>query len=236
MATLRNGKEVADIRLDRLPQFDERSRKYGIREVITKQPRSYTWRCLQVLDQGNEGSCVGHGVAHELIARPSEVHGIDHQYAREKIYWEAQKIDEWQGGSYPGARPFYEGTSVLAGVKVSKSLGWMHEYRWGFSLDDLILGVGRNGPAVLGINWYSEMYDVDNDGFIHSEGSIDGGHCILCNAVNIKYGYFTLHNSWGPEWGIDGEAKISFEDMEQLLHEDGEQCFFVGRHTKAVKV
>jgi hypothetical protein len=228
--TLKDGSASHDKRLGRCVQFDERSRAFPVRAVVPKTPRSYTWRCQRVLDQGDEGSCVGHGIAHELIARPVEALSVTQYYARDILYFGAQKIDEWPGGAYPGAKPFYEGTSVLAGCKVAKSLGWMDSYLWSFGLNDLILGVGYNGPAVLGINWYDGMLDIDSKGFIHATGEVAGGHCILCNCVNIPGKYFKLHNSWGPSWGISGECKVSFSDMTKLLKEDGEAAFFVGRH------
>jgi len=222
---------TSDARLDRIVQFDERSRGYGIRSTVsTKKRRSYTWRCDAQLDQGPDGACVGFGIAHELIARPAEVRGITERYAKEKIYWEAQKIDEWNGGSYPGGFPFYEGTSVLAGAKVAKKLGWIEEYRWAFGLEDLILGVGYNGPAVIGINWYTGMFYPDSNGYIYAKGEIAGGHCVLVNSVNVSKQRFTIHNSWGKSWGMNGECYITFDDIGRLLYEQGEACFFLHRH------
>ena len=231
---LKDGSVTHDGRLDRVIQFDPRSRSYPIcsAEDADKPLRSYTWRCLQWLDQGYEGSCVGHAIAHELAARPSEV-PMSHEYARNQIYFEAQKIDPWDGGAYPGAVPFYEGTSVLAGVKVGYKLGWFDSYRWAFGLRDLQLGVGYNGPAVIGIPWYEGMCWPDREGFIHPEGERVGGHAILCNAISVKNGRFTLHNSWGQNWGMNGDCYIKFEDMERLLHERGEAVFMLHRHSKA---
>jgi hypothetical protein len=218
---LRDWTSTLDPRLDRLVQFDDKSRKYPIRTIMKgKKPRSFTWRCNAWLDQGAEGACVGFGVAHELAARPAEARMGD-QYARE-IYREAKKIDPWPGEDY-------EGTSVLAGVKVAQKLGWMKSYRWSFSLEDLILGVGFNGPAVMGLAWLEGMSNTDEKGFIHVTGTVRGGHCILNRAVNIKEKYFMLHNSWGRSWGIDGDCKVSFLDMEKLLGMDGEACFFINR-------
>ena len=224
---------ITDKRLDRVTEFDERSRNFPIKATVgSGKQRSYTWRCHAQLDQGPDGACVGFGVAHELIARPAEVEGIDAKYAKEQIYWEAQKIDWWDGGSYPGGSPFYEGTSVLAGVKIAKRLGWIDEYRWAFGLDDLIMGVGHNGPAVIGVPWYSGMFRPDTDGYIHVDGYVAGGHCVLVNAVNVKEKRFTIHNSWGSAWGMNGECYISFDDMGRLLSEQGEACFFLHRHNK----
>ena len=70
-----------------------------------------------VLDQGQEGACTGFAVAHELIAQPSVVRkGINAKFAREKLYWEAQKIDPFPGGDYPGAEPNMEGSTVLSAI------------------------------------------------------------------------------------------------------------------------
>lgn len=220
-----------DTRLGRIIQFDERSLNYPIRSLLAeKSPRSHTWRCDKVLDQGNEGSCVGHGIAHELIAYPAEVKGIDHRYATEQIYWEAQKVDEWDGGAYPGANPVYEGTSVLAGVRVAKKLGWYEGYYWAFSLQDLLLGLSYHGPAVIGSYWYESMFTPDSKGFIKPTGRIAGGHCYLINKIDLDEGCVRVHNSWGTSWGINGAAKVRFKDMEKLLANDGEACFFVHRH------
>ena len=232
---LKDGSTVLDPRLDRIAEFDERSRRYGIRKALRadqKRRRSYTWRCLLTLDQGAEGACVGAGIAHELIARPSAVPGITMDWARRAVYWEAQRRDPWAGGAYPGADPFYEGTSVLAGVQVARAYGYFDEYRWGFGLDDLILGVGHNGPAVLGVCWYRDMGQPDSEGYIWPRGAVQGGHCILCRAVSVKRRDFTLHNSWGRGWGDNGDCRVTWDAMDTLLRADGEACFFVGRHRR----
>ncbi|RLD07551.1 MAG: hypothetical protein DRI65_04420 [Chloroflexota bacterium] len=231
---LRNGDVVSDRRLGRLEEFDTRSRAFPIRpQLKSTKRRSYTWRCDINLDQGAEGACVGFGIAHELVARPAEVQDMTNEYARKKIYWNAQYNDMWEGGAYPGAVPFYEGTSVIAGIRVARYFGWFEEYRWAFDLEDLILGVGHNGPAVLGVRWYENMAEPDNNNYINVSGRVMGGHCILCNAVNVKEERFTLHNSWGPYWGDKGECYISFSDMGKLLDNNGEAAFFLHRHNLA---
>lgn len=215
---------------DRVPQFDERSRSFRAVEGIEDLPfRNYTWQLKLWLDQGREGACVGFGIAHELAAIPVSV-DITEADAR-WIYEEAKKIDVWPGEAY-------EGTSVLAGLKVAKTRGWIDEYRWAFGLEDLIRSIGRKGPVILGLNWYTEMMRPDRNGFIHKKGIIEGGHCILGRGISVKYfmkgdkysianvdkkkGYAVLHNSWGQSWGYNGLCKISLEDLEALLYEQGE--------------
>jgi hypothetical protein len=205
-------------------EFDDRSRDYRVRKLIYGlQPITNIWPCEKVLDQGNEGSCVGHGIAHELIAEPIPCLEVDHPYAV-YIYKEAQKVDEWPGEDY-------EGTSVLAGLKVVNSLKWCDEYRWSFSHLDTQLGIGYEGPGVAGTYWYTDMMDADSNGFIHVTGNIEGGHCYLLIGVNIEEQYFTILNSWGV-WGINGtgRAKLSFDDYEKLRTNEGEMAFLIGRH------
>lgn len=219
---LKGGHFAADIRLDRLPQFDPRSRMFGIAPVVeTRPPRSYSWRTPTVLDQGQEGACVGFGWSHELLARPIAQRGIDDAFAH-TLYREAQEHDEWPGHDYSG-------TSVLAGAKAVMARGHIAEYRWGFSLDDMILALGYAGPVVLGTNWYTGMMDVDAEGFIRPTGSVEGGHCICAYSVSVPARRFGLINSWGLDWGRHGICYIGFDDMERLLHEQGEQCIPMGR-------
>lgn len=222
MVTASTPTTPVDSRLGRIPQFDPRSRNYPIRSLLAAAlpPRSYTWSCNQYLNQGYVSGCVGFSIAHEVVARPVALPMTYDQAMT--IYREAQKIDPWPGENYPG-------TSVLAGIKVAMGQGYYSEYRWGFSLDDLKLAVGYRGPAVLGINWYSGMMWPDNSGVIRVQGSVEGGHAILCNGISLSRRQFRLHNSWGPNWSLGGDCFISFDDMDRLLHENGEACIPVKR-------
>ena len=208
---------MTDRKFDRVVRFDERSRNYPVRALIAQTtPRSYTWRCNGWLDQGSEGACTGFATTHEAIARPKEIYGLNNAVAQQ-IYYRARELDEWPGEDY-------EGSSVLGAVKAATEKGWYKEYRWAFGVDDLALAVSRHGPAILGINWYTGMFNTDGSGFVRVTGRIEGGHAILCNGFNVKGDYFKLHNSWGKGWGVSGGCKISYEDMNRLLREQGEAC------------
>jgi hypothetical protein len=230
---LKSGIEVSDNRLDRLITFDPRSRSYSIRDVQNRKTlRSYTWRCNDWFDQGYDGACVAFSLGHELASRPAETKNIHTKWLREKVYWEAQKIDIWPGGSYPGADPFYEGTSLIAGVKILHKKEFFKEYRWAFDFHDLLVGLGRNGPAVLGMNWYSDMLNTDSEGFVRPTGFVVGGHAVLARAINVREKYVTIRNSWGKSWGVKGDCYIRFDDLERLLNEQGEAVFLLGRTAK----
>ncbi len=174
-------------------------------------------------------NCVGFGITHELLYYPVAVRGLDANFAKEKIYWVAQREDPWPGGSYPGASPIYEGTSVLYGIKAAADLGYYQEYRWATSEMEMRLGVGYLGPAIIGVDWYEGMFRPAADGYIRPTGDKAGGHCTLIIGVNVREKCYILHNSWGPGWGENGNAKISFFDMEKLLGDGGECCIITQR-------
>lgn len=253
MRTLCDGTCSRDPRLDRIRQVDLGTLNHPVRAVLTadqyRTPRSYTWAVPIVLDQGQDGACVGFGFAHELAARPGVVRDVDYNFAR-SMYYGAQRRDGWTGGAYPGAVPFYEGTSVLAGAQEAQSLGFIDEYRWAFDLPDLITAIGYRGPAVIGVEWHAGMFEPDPDGWIRPTGDILGGHCVCVPGVRIvRYpdaptptnaaeafaaidpvnSYVVIHNSWGPGWGVSGRARIALIDLA-VLWPGGDFCIPTTRH------
>lgn len=200
--------------LDRRVQFDEASRGFpALRALDPTTPRSYTWACRTWLDQGREGACVGYSWAHEVAARPVELTATDAMARR--FYARAQALD---------GQPWPEGTSVIAGAKAVREDGYTTGFRWAFGLDQALIAISRKGPAVIGCNWYEGMFDTDTAGHLHKAGRIVGGHAILAVGVNVRLRTVLLHNSWGPDWGMNGKAYLSWDDFGALLREDGEVC------------
>lgn len=226
--------------LDWRPSYDERSRNFRAVEGIEDKPlRNRRWACDVVLDQGQEGACVGFGWSHELIAKPKIVPNVDNDFAR-AIYHRAQQLDDTPGENYSG-------TSVLAGAKAiqecvnAEGQPLIGAYRWAFGVEDILKTVSYHGPVVLGISWYYNMYEPDENNYIHVEGKRVGGHCILLNGqrlvpldsnkpltignLNLDQSRIKLHNSWGEGWGIDGEGFLSLSDLYKLIEDDGgEAC------------
>jgi hypothetical protein len=218
----------------RLEEFDDASREYPAVGLLTSRqreaPRTKTWRCDSYLDQGEEGACVGFAIAHELASSPVKV-PVDAETAFD-IYYEAQRVDQWPGGAYPDADPYYEGTSVIAGLKIAKKMGLITEYRWAFGLDDLVLAVGYLGPSVIGVPWYQGMHTPDAKGYIAATGKKTGGHAVLVRGVSLRRKSFLIHNSWGRNWGVKGTAWLRFSDMDKLLQAKGEAAIPLVRHRR----
>ena len=222
-----------DRRLDRLIEFDPRSRNFPIRELFRAEEvedpiRSYTWSVPVVLDQGSEGACVGFAWAQEIAARPWADPKITDTYAQAIYYW-ARQHDEWPGEDY-------NGTSVLAGAKaVSEWLDRIKEYRWAFGLDDAKRAVAYKGPGVAGSYWWTGMFQPDSSGRIRPTGIREGGHAYLVPRVtgprykvkSVRNRVY-VYNSWGRSGGWPW-AWMSDDDFEFLLHDDGEFCIPVLR-------
>lgn len=239
--------------LGRRPQFDERSRAYPVRRLLGTEPklRSYTWRVGLDLDQSPAGgACTGFSGGLRLAARPRRTTGVTYDTAV-ALYFGGQRRDPWPGGAYPGASPYYEGGSVLAVAQEAQSWGVLSGYHWGFGVWDVALGIGHHGPGILGINWYERMFYPDDRGFLAVEGDLAGGHAILAPAVwvrrGVRYGQklsrgdlvFTLKQTWGT-WGVTsrlGETNVCYVDgvdVDRLLREDGECCFYDRSKLKVV--
>lgn len=174
----------------------------------------------KVLDQGQEGTCVGHAWRHWLTAAPVISHKHRDDPSAVQIYDIATNKDVWPGNE--GDRQF--GTSVRAGAEALIELGHIINYYWAWLIQDVNDYLLLNGAAVAGVNWYSSMFEPDKDGIVKVDGFIAGGHAVLLQGINVKTGFITFVNSWGTDWGKNGRAKIAIEDFERLLNEDGEVC------------
>lgn len=217
MTNMRDGTAVEDRRLGALLHVDPKSANYPLVARLTtaqlRSPRSYTWAVGQWLDQGNEGTCVGHAVAHDLLARPVKVPGITHDDALD-IFCLAQDLDPFEGNCSDGRM---DGTSLTAGLEAARQLGYYREYRWAEGVDDALVGVGYKGPGILAIDWHESMFYPNSEGWIEPSGSIAGRHALLAYSINVRQECVWLWNNWGKSWGLAGTARLRFNDFQTLL-------------------
>jgi hypothetical protein len=146
-------------------------------------------------DQGSEGACVGFSESRcmSLLNRA--------RYAAQWLYYEAQKIDSWPGGGYPGADPFYEGTECRAGFETLRLRGHRRVYS------------GKTYPV-----------DPANGISTYRWGTLSDVLAALRNpAITRHYdqiGGIPLLNSWGRSY--PHRVWIPLAVVDRLLHEDGE--------------
>lgn len=236
--TLRGGHYTADPRLDRVPEHDARSRSYDVRALLAAPAilpplRSFTWPNRYVTDQGQEGACVGHGHQGRFLnapiwpRNPPDYGDTDASVDAYEVYKAAQDVDEWPGDDY-------DGTSVLAGAKVMTDADAYQSYWWAFNIDSVLLAIAYVGPVVLGIPWLDSMFEPRPSGLLDCTGKIAGGHCIRARGVRLRAKLFgegldpievvRLTNSWGRDYGMNGDVYIRVDDLSMLLEDEGDAC------------
>ncbi len=175
-------------------------------------------------NQEDTSECVAFSWAHWLAEGPSTQireriknnKPIDTSY----LYNEAKKNDEWNGEDY-------DGTSVRAGAKILKRDGFISSYVWAWDIETIKNALLTKGPLVVGTVWTYDMFFPNKNGLIHATGQEMGGHAYLLDGINIKKKLIRIKNSWGKDWGKNGFAYISFDDMEKLILNQGEACLAI---------
>ncbi len=207
--------------LGRVHAPDERDRTYLLKDLVPLarvERKTKRWAMFhKPLDQGDTGTCVGHGWQHWMLTAPIIAKKPHTEPTALTIYREACRLDPWSENDN-GDLQF--GTAVRAGAKALQVRGHIGTYGWAFTIDDVIDWLCSRGPLVIGVNWYAGMFQKDKSGFIHPTGRISGGHCVELDAYNDTKGSVGGPNSWGT-WG---RLKMTCETLERLLREDGEAC------------
>jgi len=232
---------MTDRTLDYRPRLVEANRAYRVAApAVDLSEQAVWWTGGVVLDQGQEGSCVGHGVVGEYLASP--VRGkvtrytigsrvtlppaeMGHRLAV-TVYQAAQRIDEWEGESY-------DGTSVRAGMLVGRERGWYSGFNWAFNLVELRAAL-QTGPVVIGIDVRESMFTPASNGDWLVSGPSVGGHCCLVTGYSPNYSgrgpRYRIRNSWSQSWGKAGNAYIAPDDLDRILFQSGgEASIPVGR-------
>lgn len=241
-----------DLMLGRLKSADrDQDEKYLLRRALPPDrppaPATNSWDlpASQLRFQGNTGTCVEHGGIHFLKCAPRKTRSEKTLPAQYTLYPKIVLVDEWPSNDSEATGPpsgMQSGTSVRALMKVLEAEGFIEGYGWEFTYSPASEWVRRNGPVIVGTNWYDSMFNLTTEGFakITPTTTLAGGHCYLWVGSNTKRGIDLWANSW-ERWGIDRKAftskasivtlanstqrgffMTSAEDTERLIHEDGE--------------
>lgn len=222
---MRDGSTVSDIRLGRLPSFDDKSRDYGVAQRLlrraVKVPTSgRTWSMPRpFLDQNGWPECVAFSTGNRLLSSPV-------RFPRAKVttklchqlYREAQDRDEWAGSDY-------DGTSALGMAKALTDRGFIDSYYWCFSVEEILVALKHAGPVLVGWPLYESMWETDRHGHWHvdPDSGLAGYHEIMLRGFSVISKTCRGVNQWGNRWGKDGEFYVSWDDMrDHLLPNQGD--------------
>lgn len=191
----------------------------GTLETVSKD-----WPLGPVMDQGQTGSCTGHGLASALSAK----HPLYSQHVTALAYYELATSRD----TYPGHWPEQDtGSSVNAAMRAGRDLRLLSSWHWCASATAVADAIATIGPVVIGIAWHSSMDQDPGTGVLHVDTSstVRGGHCVALRAWDATNRLFTLRNSWGTSWANNGETLLRFDDLQALLSEGGEAAVPVVR-------
>lgn len=200
--------------LGRYPFLQLDDANFLMRGVLREEPRSipedFVWQHGDILNQGNEGACVGFGWTAWDNAKPMgfrEQQGYDFAF---DWYKDAQEIDPWPGTDY-------EGTTVRAGARIGVRRGFLSQYLWAASKADIDAWVLTRGPIVVGSTWFRSMDEVGPLGWMKVDPSSGkrGGHCYLL--LGRRSGNYVFQNSWGPNYADDGLFYMNTENFKKLI-------------------
>lgn len=207
-------------------RHDERSLAFHVRRSLAGSTpvQNVDLPVGPVLDQGQEGECVGCGVVdavnvlRNLAGRTPLLKIAD----AAGLYHLAQTLDDVPGTDYTG-------TSVLAGMKAAQQQGWISGYEWALGTRDIAQSILAHRPVVVGVPWLSGMYDTGPGGLVQVAGEDRGeGHCLLVAKLRMvgpqgqPGPFFGWQNSWGVKYGAGGIGWIHHRDLAGLLHGSGE--------------
>jgi hypothetical protein len=222
---------MTERKFDWKPNPDAQSKRFTLDKlgVIDSDREARDWSVYGLmLDQGEEGACVGHGVTYAVCSSPNRVKLPNPQATAFGMYYGSRRIDEWPGEDY-------DGTSVNAGMKLAREIGLINDWYWVYNADEMATAILEVGPVVLGIWWYESMYNTRDDGLVEVSGIPVGGHCIYVYGFDRDFTVgdytgpvFKWKNSWGTEYGAmrngvrTGWGYVPYDMMAGFLANEGE--------------
>lgn len=225
--------EQKDPRLGRNVKHDSRSLHYQVEPESLDSLKSIRHnRLIPVLDQGNLGSCTGNAAIGCLgtgyFYDPETVHRflspsdatVDERIAVQ-VYSDATRLDSYNG-TYP---PTDTGSDGLSVVKVLQQKGLISGYQHAMSLAAALTALSKQ-PVIVGTSWHENMFNPAANGRLSITGSVQGGHEYVLDELDVENKRVWLTNSWSRNWGVQGRAYLSWDDLGTLLADDGDCTVF----------
>jgi C1A family cysteine protease len=195
--------------------------------------------CPPVMVQGELGSCVAHGVTEALRYLLIKGGKIDVPLSRLQLYYDARAI-EGVTGEDTGCQIRDAIKSALVDGVAHEPL-WPYDInrytakptpdvyvdakkfeaatfeRVPIGTNAVMNALARGFPVIVGLSVFEsfEGQEVADTGFVplpdFQQEEMLGGHCMLCVGYGQQPGRFTVRNSWGADWGDQGDCYIPMD-------------------------
>lgn len=219
----------------RRDSIDFRDRMYEptlVEVPVFRDLKEYRKVQVPILDQGREGACTGFGLATVVnyLLRVRQHEPSNMEVSADMLYRLARRYDEWPGEEYDGssARGAMKGwhkhgvcssnawKSAKGRLSAKVSEEAVHNplgayYRVNHKdLVSMHCAITETGILYATSNVHEGWDKVTGNGIIPVSEQMLGGHAFAIVAYDDLG--FWIQNSWGGEWGMEGFARISYDD------------------------
>jgi hypothetical protein len=213
-----------------------REHKTAILEAVGMAPtseRSNRWHEMHGsgfrMNQGSEGTCVGHAITNNFLAtpRPHEAFPdfgtVDkaHQFARAAYL------------AFTGDETYQQGAYMVNATAWAMREGYISNYYRCTDVPWTVDAILDIGPVFWASPWFNSMYYEDSQLReetgeyyikVNPNSELRGYHAYLLTGVDLQPEvgppFVRMQNSWGSDWGKNGTARITLDDLAILYDGD----------------
>jgi C1A family cysteine protease len=84
---------------------------------------------------------------------------------------------------------------------------------------DSVKAALAHGPLLTTLTVYTDFLLYKSGVYKHTTGRAEGGHAISLVGYDDTKNAFIIRNSWGEDWGMNGFAYVSYDDISGVGHE-----------------
>ncbi|MEW6585915.1 MAG: C1 family peptidase [Nitrospirota bacterium] len=217
----------------------------SLQEPVLAVPASFDWRSnggnfvTPVRDQGNCGSCWAFATtaaaeSAQLIS--SSTPGYDLNLS-EQLLASCSGAGDCNGGYLEDASDYIRDTGLpleacypytATDYACTPCANWdlstyrIDSWQWVATQSPTVTALKNAlytyGPLATTMRVYGDFYAYQSGVYSYSYGAYEGGHGVLIVGYDDVGRYFTVKNSWGPDWGEAGYFRIAYSQLDSAVN------------------
>jgi len=234
-------------------KFDSRDYLHRRRFITLPDKISLAHLLTPIRDQGNVGSCVGHGIGINLNSIKKRLGIYEEWCSPTYIYNGARYLEgtlPFDLGCYPkDALDWtvdygillehlwpYDQTKVDTSAPSSERIEQADRYkdfayfRCVDGIDGICDAMASGFFVSIGSPWFDEWRSTDNEGKLAiptNDSSEAGGHETCFYEYDRQTGFFKGANSWSIKWGNEGSYFMPFESIDEFKRRGGYDAHYI---------